>query len=41
MIVLLLDECPRDYKSSFKSLGMSKRLGPHTSTVPYVLGKEE
>ena len=42
MIVLLLDERTRDYKSSlFKSLGMSKRLGPHTSTVPYVLGKEE
>ena len=41
MIVLLLDERTRDDKSSFKSLGMLKRLGPHTSTVPYVLSKEE
>ena len=41
MIVLLLDERTRDDEYLFKSLGMSKRLGPHTSTVPYVLGKEE
>ena len=41
MIVLLLDERTRDDESSFKLLAMSKRLGSHTSTVPYVLGKEE
>ena len=41
MIVLLLNERTQDDKSSFKPLGMSKRLGPYTSTVPYVLGKEE
>ena len=41
MIVLLLDERTRDDESLFKLLVMSKRLGSHTSTVPYVLGKEE
>ena len=41
MIVLLLDEHTRDDKYSFKQLVMSKRLGSHTSTVPYVFGKKE
>ena len=42
MIVLLLDERTRDDEYLFKPPpGMSKRLGSHTSTVPFVLGKEE
>ena len=41
MIVLLLDERTRGDEYLFKPLGMPKRLGSHTSTVPFVLCKEE
>ena len=41
MIVLLLDERTRDDESSFKPLGMLKRLAPCTRRVPFVLSKEE